>query len=378
LWRPLVITFERPEFASTSATSALDEAANSAFSLPRLKSVFRTFDVSHRGSLDAFEVAHAIEALLGYSPTSNQVSAFLGSVASARHASITLPQFCYMMRAFDWADDHGGIGHLRTNVADTSAEEEKEKSYEISFPKKSLGFKVQEHESENGVIVVSTITDVALVGLVAPGDALVTVNGVPLGSEIADPRQLQAKLGPARRPVRIGFLRGGNLIAGTSSTIIPPAGQKLSRARIQEVFAQFDVDKSGNLAIFDLAHAVEVLIGQFPSTNQVAASLSRVSHDSNGNEPSISNMLSLAAFSRIVQDLKSIASDSADDENDSNDGALGSVDLGHSRWATPWLAQGLFELHFPKEKLGFNVQIEDNLSVAVVEVFVAWPMSDPF
>lgn len=364
LRRPLVMTFERPE-----VTPAFNEAVSYDLSLPRLRSVFQQIDANHSGCLDSFELAHALEASLGFSPSSKQVSGFLRSVASSSHASITLPQFCYMMRAFDWADDYGGFGSLRKNINHAS-HEDLEQRFELSFPKKGLGFKVREHESENSVIVVSAITDVALVGVVAPGDVLVTVNGVPLRSEIVDPRQLQAKLGPARRPVRIGFARGGNSTAGIQSSAMSPAVQELSRARIQKVFAQFDVDKSGNLSTFDLAHAVEVLIGRHPSTNQVAASLLRVSHDSNGDQPNFGNMLSLAAFSRIVQDLKSTTSDSTDvGKGDAfKDEILGSVDLGHSRWATPWLAHGLFELHFPKEKLGFNVQVNEDLSVVVVEV----------
>jgi hypothetical protein len=350
LRRPVRITFEKPDPAAAdfraqaSGGSSVEAALD--LSLPRLRAVFRQFDADHSGDLDTFELASAVEALLGQPPSANQVTAFLrgaGSRASA-HNALSLPQFCYSVRTFDWADDAGGFGGTGGGGDDwgtvgglgtvgtgggggEGSGDGEGKLYALSFPKPSLGFKVT-HDAARGRIVVGALTDAALAGVVAPGDVVVTVNGAPLG-RVTDSELLQTKVGPLRRPVRIGFLRGGG---GSRSTV---GGQvttdrDLSAARIAQVFAQHGRAGSGDLDTFELASAVEALTGRAPSTHQVTAWAVQAAHDAAAGAE---NALSLAAFTRLVRGLGTSA--------------------GQARRPAPRLASGLFELSFPKANLGF-------------------------
>jgi len=137
---------------------------------------------------------------------------------------------------------------------------------------------------------VSAVLNQSLEGVLAINDVIVAVNGAPTGA-VEDPGALVKKIVPLRRPLKIMFYR-------TSASAVegrPILPTNLRAARIEEVFAQFDVDKSGNLDIFDLAHAVEALIGQLPSTNQVAALVKASGASAN------KNTLTLAQFTYLMR-----------------------------------------------------------------------------
>ena len=135
--------------------------------------------------------------------------------------------------------------------------------FEVDFHDESLGFKVRSVPGQK--LAVSAVLTPSLESTLSNNDIISAVNGAPIGA-VDDPAVFVTKIAPLRRPLRITFRRTSSSTEKGSS--MSPAA--FNTTRIEEVFARLDVDKSGNLDIFYLAHAVEALIGQFPSTKQVA------------------------------------------------------------------------------------------------------------
>ena len=91
---------------------------------------------------------------------------------------------------------------------------------ELSFRSSSLGFKVRGvpqqpppslssiagGERESFILVVSSVADPALEGIVGVNDRLLAVNGAPLGAMV-DHRDVLRRVGSLRRPVRVAFQR---------------------------------------------------------------------------------------------------------------------------------------------------------------------------
>jgi uncharacterized Zn-binding protein involved in type VI secretion len=193
LRRPVKITFARFD-TSTGDGAASDQAAeNDAFSpaelsTARIAQVFAQYGRAGSGDLDTFELAHAVEALTGRAPPSAEVAALVqASGAVANKNVLTLAQFTFLVRSFDWARSarsHKSVASERAAAASGLGL----RQYEHAFASKSLGFRVQRSSgASQGRLVVSALTAPALAGRVALGDALLAVNGAPMGF-VTDPK----------------------------------------------------------------------------------------------------------------------------------------------------------------------------------------------
>lgn len=200
LRRPVNITFER--FDPTRGDAAASDLAGEvdAFSpaetpAARIGHVFAEFDADGSGDLDTFELAHAIEALTGRAPPSAEVAALVkASGAAATNNSLTLAQFTFLVRTFDWAESarlHNSAA-ARGLASDATASGLGPRQYEHTFMHESLGFQVRAGATAGrGRVVVAGVTAPALHGVVASGDAVLAVNGAPLGWAV-DPKVCDA------------------------------------------------------------------------------------------------------------------------------------------------------------------------------------------
>jgi hypothetical protein len=115
---------------------------------------------------------------------------------------------------------------------------------------------------------------------------------------------------------------------------------QLSDARIAQVFAMFDTDRSKDLDTFELSNAITDLLRRPPTTKQVRAMLLSVEHTSE-------NTLTLAQFTKLVREF--------DWEGDDLLSELGDQ---------------LYELSFERELLGFRVRSVQDEGIIVVSDIV--------
>ena len=114
--------------------------------------------------------------------------------------SLPYASFASLVRIYDW-DSVVGESNGDLNPA--------KGIYERDFGEGALGFRVR-HDASCGTIFVSRVVLSGLGGvdgdLVGVGDAVVAINGAPLGF-VTNAKVLQEKIRPLVRPVRITFLR---------------------------------------------------------------------------------------------------------------------------------------------------------------------------
>ena len=266
----------------------------------RIRDIFNQFDADNSGDLDTFELFHAVEELTGKGASTAQVSAMVAFAGSDSNV-LSLEQFTNLVREFDWSAD---IKNLTLP----------DHMLELNFPGGSLGFAVQDVPSR-GTIVVSRLLNprLAEAGLTL-GATVVAINGAPLGY-VTDPGVLARKMGPLRRPIKITFEK---------TPMIP---NELNDDRIRDIFNQFDANASGDLDTFELFHAVEEMTGHPPSTVLIGAMV-----DFAGASET-NNALDLDQFMKLVRQF----------DWEAEEHAVG-------------LPEGLYEVDFPNQSLGFSVQ----------------------
>lgn len=117
--------------------------------------------------------------------------------------AVDLVNFVAMVRDFDWALCGPGSPHGAQDAALLADQG----LYEAAFPHDALGFKVRNDLSRPGEVAVSSILDPgnAEKGMFL-GDAVVAVNGAPLGYA-NDHRVLAVKIKGLGRPLRLTFRR---------------------------------------------------------------------------------------------------------------------------------------------------------------------------
>ena len=266
----------------------------------RIRDIFNQFDADNSGDLDTFELFHAVEELTGKGASTAQVSALVAFAGSDSNV-LSIEQFTNLVREFDWSADVQNLtlpDHM----------------LELDFPEGSLGFAVQDVPSR-GTIVVSRLLNprLAEAGL-SLGNTVVAINGAPLGF-VTDPGVLARKVGPLRRPIKITFEK---------TPMIP---NELNDDRIRDIFNQFDANNSGDLDTFELFHAVEEMTGHPPSTVLIGAMV-----DFAGASET-NNALDLDQFMKLVRQF----------DWEAEEHAIG-------------LPEGLYEVDFPNQSLGFSVQ----------------------
>jgi hypothetical protein len=193
LRRPVKITFERFDTSAGDAAASDQAAENDAvspaeLSTARIAQVFAQYGSAGSGDLDTFELAYAVEALTGRAPPSSEVAALVQAAGAVANKNVlTLAQFTFLVRSFDWA----GSARMHNSVASERAAAASGlglRQYEHTFASESLGFRVQRScGASKGRLVVSALTAPALAGRVAPGDVIVAVNGAPMGF-VTDPK----------------------------------------------------------------------------------------------------------------------------------------------------------------------------------------------
>ena len=301
--------------------------------------VFRKFDADGSGDLDTFELAGAVNEILGRQPSTSQVTAMVKAAGADKTNSLSLETFETLCRTFDFSA--------------TENEALDETLYEHVFTDDKVGFRIQ-NVAELGIIIVRSLTNLALDGVVGISDTIMAINGAPLGF-VTDHRILGKKLGGLKRPVRITFQRYdaskhiyGHAHRHDETKERAPKDedfQKLSSSRIQEVFFKFDVDGSGDLDTFELAAAVAEITGQQPSTKQVQAMVKLSAADK-------SNTLSLGEFETLVRTF---------DWKGDYSGKLG---------------PGIFEVVFSQMSLGFRVKNVPSRGIIAVSKIVDPTLGD--
>jgi len=324
-------------------------AAGTPSSHEHVKAVFAKFDTDGSGDLDTFELANAVAALVGRSPSTSQVLAMVQAAGVGDKNTLSLDDFERLVHTFDWDEDE----------ADTASTGLGPSVYELEFGEQKLGFRVR-NVAERGIIVVSQVSSPIIMGLVGVEDTVLAINGAPLGY-VTDHQVLAQKIGSLGRPVRITFsrFRADDRIV-LQTTVADAAAAKAARAlgvmddymantprkmtdvQIREVFTRFDRDASGDLSTFELGNVVAALLGRPATTREIRA----IVEEAAGTEGSSS--LTLDQFSAFVRNFDWDAED--------------------LRGAHPG---NLFEHTFAHEKLGFGFEAHEGGGVVTVSKVTA-------
>jgi len=195
--RPLRITFERhvklvpdfdPDVEDVAPAGAVERgglriADALAFTDGEIEEVFVAFDTNLSGDLDTFELASALESLTGRAPSTPTLMALLRE-AGAEGYALTLTQFARLVRSHDWdqADGGGEEGEGDDNDEGSILDEA---FFEVVCERESLGFSLR-GDGARGLLLVADISDPSLSGTIRAEDAIVAINGAPLGF-VSDP-----------------------------------------------------------------------------------------------------------------------------------------------------------------------------------------------
>ena len=182
LARPVRITFKRYTKPAPPGGSRNDSVSVSAIgsnedymaSMPRdlsderVTEVFMRFDHDASGDLSVFELSSAVAELLGRPPSTREAWSMV-EISGAETSSLSLAQFAHLVRTFDWdAED------LREGLPPNLKEH--------WFEEGPLGFGLIIGTEEGGlVLLVSSVNDSSIKGVVEVGDKIVAINGAPLG-----------------------------------------------------------------------------------------------------------------------------------------------------------------------------------------------------
>ena len=171
------------------------------YKFEEIKTVFKAFDHDKSGDLDTFELSEAITALWGRTPTTGEISSIIYGAGAQETNKLSLDKFSAAINQ-KWE-----TGVILNTLVD---------QYEVSFEQISLGFTVLLDETQQQILV-KQIYDQAIEKLITPGDAVVCVNGAPLGA-VKQTKTLAQKVRPLKRPVKIMFERPQR----TGSSCPPP------------------------------------------------------------------------------------------------------------------------------------------------------------
>jgi Ca2+-binding EF-hand superfamily protein len=269
--------------AVASAASAPTTSTVMAKTPSEVEAIFTSFDTDGSGDLDTFELLNAIQAVWGQAPTTAQIMAIIETLGVYDTGQISLQQFSDVL-ATDWS----GI----TTVDGI------EDAYEVMIEKDLLGFDVS-FDEVNGRLAVKAVSDPEISAQVDVNDAILAVNGAPLGY-VSDPVAVEKKIKGAQRPVRITFYRREALdkmsnevsnrvsesrLAQDVQLVFAAAAETAAQStvtahhlsEIEAIFKRFDWDESGSLDSFELSSAVEAAWGRPPTMAQVLAMISATS-----------------------------------------------------------------------------------------------------
>jgi len=231
--RPVKFTVERFEIASSGNFAQSNIANDSIFaedfgdlSVGRLTSVYTRFIADSGGTLDPFELLNALRALHGIRPPSHQIAKLINDLHSddenvdtvgGTASGVSVPAEKLPSNDSDaQSAPHTSKGSFKddqlsllefVHIALTSASFMNtvieggdfedlsrfgEAMCELNFESESLGFRVRSAAGE-GTLEVSRILDPGLTNALGVRDALVAVNGVPLGF-VSNPKAVQERI----------------------------------------------------------------------------------------------------------------------------------------------------------------------------------------
>uniref|UniRef100_A0A7S2CIF3 EF-hand domain-containing protein n=1 Tax=Florenciella parvula TaxID=236787 RepID=A0A7S2CIF3_9STRA len=260
LGRPMKITFEVSLEGRNAALRERPDTADPEIALnpaktwsdEKLKRVFLDFDRDQSDSLDTFELGPALTELLGRDFDSGLVAELVTKYDTNGSNTIEFDEFLIMIRSIDTATLDVPTTPQRPATAGGSIDAD---TFEVTFRKSSLGFRVR-NDTERGLIIIkelikphapSTPGTPGMPGTpstpggskgrgdhldprVVPGLIVFAVNGAPMGW-VNHHKVLAEKIRGLDRPIRVTFKRD---IEGGSAKPAQPVIEETQETQAEE------------------------------------------------------------------------------------------------------------------------------------------------